>query len=64
MRASPIYHEFDKEFDEVKSMYDSKCEELARYFLAEDAEGEAKELLVKNLAQHIQNEVEAWFEVN
>lgn len=40
-------------------MYDPKCEELARYFLAnEDGAWAQHEKTVKSVAQHIQDAVE------
>lgn len=40
-------------------MYDTKCGELAEYFLA-DLEHEPEE--VASLAQDIQDQIERWFE--
>lgn len=39
-------------------MYDSACEVLARHFLSDLAEP----ALIKELAQHIQDEIENWIE--
>lgn len=41
-------------------MYDSKCEELARYFLT-DEKHEPEEVI--SLAQEIQNSIERWYEL-
>ncbi len=40
--------------------YDPKCQELAEHFLPGRTTREARE----QLAQHIQDEIEFWFDVN
>jgi len=41
--------------------YDGKCEELARYFLEDEASGPKKEGDVERLSQALQNAVEDFF---
>ena len=41
-----------------RKCYDSKCEDLAKHFLHKGA----SENLVRELAEHIQDEVEFWFD--
>ena len=41
--------------------YDGKCEELARYFLADENDGTKKERDSEQLAQALQNAVEDFF---
>lgn len=41
-----------------RKTYDTKCEELAKYFLHKGA----SEFLTRELAEHIQSEVEFWFD--
>lgn len=42
----------------LKTSYDPACGDLARHFLG----GLARDALVAQLAQHIQNEIEGWLE--
>lgn len=48
--------------EHIAMSYDPACEYLARHFLGGLEGGDANERLIKELSQHIQDEVEAWIE--